>query len=333
MKITKSESAGETFLTLASPSGLTLVLTPFGAGIRDVYFKGAPMTLSPLKDEDYLRDRVFFYGKTIGPIAGRIDQGKFPGLEKEFALPVNPETGVTLHSESLDYAFVRFDVSIKEGHGGTIVLFTATIPSCPEYPSTTEVEVSYYISETEPIFALSYTATPSRLAPLHLTNHVYWNLGGRDDAKDARLEILADRVVAYDERLLPKEKVSVGNSPLDLRQGKKVEDVASFFDATPLGGIDHGFYVNERSLAHPTYFLSLGEVTLSIATTAEAFQVYSYNFPVDGSLFHSGVQNGKRIAVTSEPVLDSTTMKEDFLFSPSHPFHTETLFRFSNKKE
>ena len=46
-----------------------------------------------------------------------------------------------------------------------------------------------------------------------------------------------------------------------------------------------------------------------------------------------GVRIPERIAVTSEPVLDSTTMKEDFLFSPAHPFHTETLFRFATKKE
>ena len=77
----------------------------------------------------------------------------------------------------------------------------------------------------------------------------------------------------------------------------------------------------------------MGEHSLSIATTAKAFQVYSYNFPVEGSRFSSGVRNAKRIAVTSEPVLDSTTMKEDFLFSPAHPFHTETLFRFATKKE
>ena len=333
MKIQKTECAGETFLSLASPSGLTLVLTPFGAGIREVLYRGVPMTLSPATDADYLHDHVFFYGKTIGPIAGRIDRGRFPGLESEFALPVNPKTGVTLHSESLDYAFRRFDFKIEEKEDGARVVFSSVIPACLEYPATLEVEVSYFLSETEPAFTLSYFARPNRVAPIHLTNHVYWNLGGKDDAKEATLQILADRVVSYDDRLLPKEKVSVEGSPLDLRAGKKAEDVAACFDATPLGGIDHGFYVNERSLAHPTYFLTLGEHSLSIATTAKAFQVYSYNFPVEGSRFSSGVRNAKRIAVTSEPVLDSTTMKEDFLFSPAHPFHTETLFRFATKKE
>ena len=324
MEISTRTIQGHDFILLKNKAGISLELSSFGAGIREVLFHDVPMTLSPKSDEAYLRDDVFFFGKLIGPVAGRLDEGRFPGKD-EFRFPVG-ENGITLHSETLDYAFDEFPYFVEETKDGARVVFRATIPPKKGYPASVEVRVEYFLFEDKASFTMEIYGAPSKEAPIHLTNHVYWNLA-EDSLEDDLLWLDASEVVSYSPRLLPLKRVLV-SGPLDFCSPKKIGPAAEIIEkeSPSLGGIDHGFYVNKREYEVPTYVLSTPKYRLSIGTDAKAFQIYSFNFPKPGYEFSLPVSPKKRIALTSEPVLDSTELATDFLFSPTHPFITKTMF-------
>lgn len=313
------------FIVVKNKVGLTLELSSFGAGIREVLLHDVPLTLSPKTDRDYLFDRVFFFGKLIGPVAGRLDQGKFPGFDA-FSFPLTGN-GVSLHSGDLNYAFDEFEYRIENEKDGVRVVFFATLPPKPGYPASVHIEVQYFVFENKNAFLMTLQGIPSIPAPLHLTNHVYWGLGERESCRDDLLKLDADQVVSYDERLLPLVKVPTSGA-LDFHVAKPIGPAAEEIEAESLalGGIDHGFYVTARDPDVVTYEFSSPRYTLKIGTDAKAFQIYSFNFPVEGMEFSSGITPKKRIAITSEPVLDSTILATDFIHSPDHPFLTTTQF-------
>lgn len=244
MNIDIRSTEASTFLTLASPSGVRLVLSSFGAGIRDVTFEGRPMALTPREEREFLADSSEFYGKTIGPVAGRLDGGKFPPLPA-FRFPVNEKNGVTLHSESWDYAFAPFAYKIEEEKESVVVRFSRRFEPREGYPVGVFVEIAYRVYEREPRFDLLCFARPDAPAPLHLTNHVYWALDG-ETMGEANLILRAAETLDYDERLLPLRRIPVPPS-LDFRAGKRVEEGARAFDGTALGGIDHAFFCPSAS--------------------------------------------------------------------------------------
>lgn len=327
MKLLRWMNSGSTFLSLENNKGFKLVLSSLGAGIREVVYLGKKMTLSPDCDSVYQRDKSGFYGKTIGPVAGRLARGHFSPLPL-FQLPENELSEVCLHSETLNYAFLNFDYLLEVQAGQMDVVFTRHVASSPGYPAEVDVEVRYRLFEDETRFELSLKATPSCRAPLHLTNHVYWALG-EQSMKDAKVTILAEETVSYNDRLLPKKRIKAKGS-LDYRKGKPLHEGADAFLGTALNGIDHAFYCKPNEVG---MILENAGYRLEIATSGEGYQVYSLNYPNPKMVYSNGLAPAKNIAVTSEPILDPVAYKKDFLFDESKPFETITTFRFSKIEE
>ena len=75
-------------IKLQSKTGLKVTLSSLGAGIFSIYYDKDIMTVTPKKEKDYLLEKIY-HGKTIGPVANRIEKGKLTIDGQTFSYDIN----------------------------------------------------------------------------------------------------------------------------------------------------------------------------------------------------------------------------------------------------
>ena len=194
-----------TIFNIASDS-LRCSLSPLGASIASVQVKDRrgrfiDVALAPRCLFDGTPD-PFTAGRTIAPCCGRVREGRISIDGVPFQLAQND--GVNhIHGGPNGAAFqfwagrqlsstrVRFELELPDGLDG--------------YPGNRTLWAEYAVEGSS--LSVIYSAATDRATWIDMTNHVYWNLGGRFDgsALDQVLEISAKRVVFNGEGHLPVE--------------------------------------------------------------------------------------------------------------------------------
>lgn len=235
--------------------------------------KTADITLSYSSLDEALQGGVF--GSIIGRFANRIDDGGFTIDGKRYDLETfNPRNKVHIHGGK--NGFHRQLWSSEKLPDGAGVVFRLTSPDGEEgYPGTVEAAVTYRLTE-ENVLRIEYEAGTDKPTHVNLTNHVYFNLAGRDDILDHTLEMSCDEVLAIDERKIPTGVLlPVSDTPFDFRSAKRVGDDVEKVDG---GGYDHCYAIEVDGL---TPFASLTDPksgrSMTVATTMPGAQIYTAN--------------------------------------------------------
>lgn len=148
-------------------------------------------------------------GRTIGPCCGRIRDGEALIDGERFQLTRN-EGPNHLHGGMNGCASARWTV---EAQSSTRVRFRLDLPDGLDgYPGNRMLFAEYTVDQSA--LRVVYSATTDAPTWLDMTNHVYWDLGGRFDgsAMDQTLEIAAARVVFNDGAHLPTAIVPVDDA-------------------------------------------------------------------------------------------------------------------------
>lgn len=197
-------STGASFFEIQA-AGIRCKLCSLGASIVSVEVSdrnGAflNIALSPRNFETGHADPSLS-GRTIGPCCGRVRGGQtiIDGIAHQ--LERNEGTnhlhggssGCASHiwqGKQLSPAHVRFTLNLPDGLAG--------------YPGNRSLQADYIASDH--CLQVSYAASTDRPTWVDMTNHVYWDLGGRFDgsAMEQLLQIAADRVVFNDHQHLPR---------------------------------------------------------------------------------------------------------------------------------
>ena len=196
--------------------GLRCRLSALGASIVSVEVPDARGTfiniaLSPRNFEDGSAEPALA-GRTIGPCCGRVREGRITIDAHPYQLETN-EGPNHIHGgpagcahrlwrgEQLSPTHVRFQLALPDGLSG--------------YPGNRTLRADYTAAENS--LRVRYSAVTDRPTWLCLTNHVYWDLGGRFDgsAMEQALEIAADRVVRNDAAHLPISIAAAKNNAFD----------------------------------------------------------------------------------------------------------------------
>lgn len=246
--------------TLKTLSGLSATLLTYGATLQSFCLPDGQDIVLGFDDLDgYLGPHPYF-GAAIGPVANRIEKGRFP-LDGETVSVATNENENALHSGP-----VGFDRGNWEGRvEGSSVVFRHVRPDGFQgYPGNLTVEFRYTLDEAG--LRLDMSADTDAPTPVSLTAHSYFNLGGGDVAQHA---LFSEATHFY-------ETDSVG-----LNHGNKSLTEKSEFDVSPskkIGQteIDHHFEVPGETM-RPMATLSSpdGLRRLTILSDLPGLQIYT----------------------------------------------------------
>lgn len=271
---------------LASPSGVTALLSSWGAGLvalqapdREGRFRDVVLGFDTV--EEYRANPAPHFSATIGRVAGRIRDARFTLDGRTVRLPANHGRHHLHGGSETPFDQVDWDAEARSTPAGPSVRFHRTSPDGEEgYPGEVSVSVTYTLTPEDEL-RIDFEATTDRTTPLSMTNHSYWNLAGAGAPTilDHELQVFADRYAPVDADLLPVGTLEpVEGTPLDFREPRLVGDRIAELESTGAHGYDHNYVLGgsgERlaaRLRHP----GSGRV-LEVRTTQPCMNVYSGN--------------------------------------------------------
>ncbi len=281
-------------IRLINASGMEIILTSYGAGIRSLRIpdkKGTPkeVVFTPENEKMY---RLVYHGKTIGRTSGRIENATFTIDDKTAQLDKNNFSRDNLHGgksglnfrvfgyeilKNSDYCDVRFSYLSPDGEGG--------------YFGNVLIEVTYRIYERKSRVQIIYRGKSDCRTLLNLTNHSYFNLSGDlfSPIQKQKLYINASAYGELNERLIAEKIVPVDETmsfktPHSI--GEHIEDEALHRFTN---GYDHPYFLDDIGVEHLAAFLKSDDsgLKMEVRTSYPCIVFYSNgqglkNFVLDG---------------------------------------------------
>lgn len=320
MTLETYEKDGMTFVKLANKASLSLTLCDHGAGIYEIRYDGLPMNLAE-QDVASWKDSDTYFGKTVGRVAGRIENAKLDYLGKTYALEPN-EGNTCLHGGPKGFSHKNFKMDIVRLEDGVAVDFYLVSPAGEGgFPGEVNLRVRYFLYEEESKFKILYQSKVSEQTPLNLTNHSYFNLGGEKNVVHQTLWIKSHQNESYSKILIPlgflnSTPATSFSKPKEI--GKDI-DAKELYE-TRTKGYDHCYKFDDNDAKSPVLSLENGRYKMQIITSYPCVQVYSHNYPHEGEMLNTGKACELHSGVAIEPV-----------YAPND-FHTMTVLPFEGRK-
>lgn len=250
-----------TVWTQTAQNGLSARWIGHGAHLISVTAPDGTPLLASLPTPDAYADDHPFLGSLIGPVANRIEGGRFELNGVTYDVPAT-ENGHTLHSGPDGFDTQDWDVMEDRD---ALVLRYSSVAGEQNYPGNLDVTVRSTLSDRE--LRVEFTAITDAPTPVNLTQHGYWNPSGlfTSTIDTLTLHSPADRFVAVDAEAIPTgETPSVEGTAYDFREAREIG--ANATDVTllvPGQGL--------REIAS----LSDGVRTLTILSDYPGFQIFT----------------------------------------------------------
>jgi aldose 1-epimerase len=340
----KSTKGEKVFLyKLRNDNGITVNLTNYGAIITSIETpdkKGKVdnvvlgfSSLSDYLSKEYL-DNCPYFGCVAGRYANRIAKGKFTLDGKEYTLAVNNGPN-HLHGGITGFDKVLWAPhKIEKPDIVGVELKYRSVHMEEGYPGNLDVTVIYTLNHKNE-FGIEYKAETDHPTVVNLTNHIYFNLTGKqENILHHNLKLHTRRYTETDETLIPTGKINeVTGTPFDFTEerelGSKIKELKDGYDLNFVLDSDGKKLKKAAVLSEE----STGR-TLEVLTTEPGIQLYTgYYIPnIKGK---NGEQFGQYAGVALEtqhypdspnhPDFPSTELR------PGGPFHSKTVYRFGTK--
>lgn len=288
--------------------------------------------------DGYLGEHPYF-GATVGRVANRIAKGKFTLDGKEYSLALNNGPN-TLHGGIKGFNRVVWKAEEIDNPAGPSVKMTYLSPDGDEgYPGNLTVAVTFTVTVRDEL-KIEYAATTDKATPINLSNHSYFNLGGKTNESilGHELTLAADRYTPVDDTLIPTGEIApVAGTPLDFRKPTAIGARIDQLKGDP-GGYDHNFALNDQSgalaFAARVFDSKTGRV-LEMATTEPGVQFYSGNF-LDGTNVGKGGTVYKKhhgLCLEAQHYPDSVHHANfpNSILKPGQTYRQTTVYTFSTK--
>ena len=274
------------YIKTDNENGFKTVLSQLGASIVEISLDGVVLTMTPVNNNDLNRKDIYC-GKTIGPIANRIKDGKITVNEKEYSFPLN-ENGVCNHSGDRGLSNQMFDVSTSK-NAVTFVYKEELFDGIVTY------KVIYSFT-SKPHVKVSYEVTTTNVAAISLTNHSFFTLG-EPSIRQLSLKIQANKFIETDKDTLLPLSIKPIIDCLDFNEEKAlIKNITNPYLANHRSkGYDHCLILNNKKeiiLKSPSY-------SLEIKSDFPCVQIYSDNYIDD--VITKGSLCSIRRAIAIEP--------------------------------
>lgn len=269
-------------IELINRSGMEIVLTSYGAGIRSLRVPDRKGTLKEVvfTPENEKMYRYVYHGKTIGRTAGRIENATFTIDGKSAELDKNNFSRDNLHGgksglnfrvfgyeilKSNEYCDVRFSYLSPDGEGG--------------YFGNVLIGVTYRIFERVCRVQILYSGKSDCRTLLNLTNHSYFNLSGDlfSSVEKQELYINASHYGELNERLIA-EKIKPVDATMSFKTphliGNHIQDEALH---TFTNGYDHPYFLDNSGIETLAAYLKSYEsgLKMEVRTSYPCIVFYS----------------------------------------------------------
>lgn len=337
------EQNREVFLFELNACGLRARVSNYGGILQALYVNDAngiqqDVVLGYDTLEEY-RSSDTFFGAMVGPVADRIDGGKFTAGGKNVQLPLNAGPD-TMHSGSNGFHAKVWDWEFLSDGIGFFRTFSSEETG---FPGILNAKLTYRIPD-ENVLRIEYAAVCDHDIPVSFTNHSYFNLdGGKNHCRDHVLSINASR---YAQTIRENDPICNGNTPtvegtpFDFRNGKRLGDALSctdFHEIQTGGGVDHFFLVDGEGMReHAGIYSGVSGISLSCRSDAPGVLVYSGN----GLMDEPGKGNnryGKNFAICLETErfpngVNLPAWRDQVMLPANTPYESAAEFIFAVQK-
>ena len=207
-------------IDLSQPNGMSVSCINYGARlvsllVPDRAGKSENIVLGLADAEAYGNDQASF-GATVGPVAGRIAEGKWGTVQLEQNAGENH-----IHGGSRGWGQQFWNFTTEETAEAVTVTFTLeSTPEAVGYPGRLQAKISYSL-DAEGCLTITMTGACSEETLFNPTSHIYFNLSG--DAKrpitEHILQLACEEVLELDAEKLPTgTKQAVAGTAFDFRE-------------------------------------------------------------------------------------------------------------------
>ena len=227
-----------------------------------------------------------YIGATVGRCCNRIKNGLIKLEGKTYRLNCNDGKN-HLHGGNKG-----FDKKFWQGErtSNGIKLSYLSKDGEENYPGNLNTSVTYTLRNSSLI--INYRAVTDKTTVCNLTNHTYFNLNGKGDILNHKIQISADYFTENDKNSLPTGKIiPVKDTPMDFRRLKKIgRSIGNkYYQIHYAKGFDNNWIINNDNgkikKAARAYSKETG-IELGVFTDLPGIQFYSGNY-LDGA------ENGK----------------------------------------
>lgn len=234
---------------------------------------------NPLEAE---KGKSYYYGASIGRVAGRITRGKFSIDSKKYQLPLN-EGDNHLHGGPNGFDLKYWDYDITQTNSEISITFNLTDQDGEnDFPGTLKAQVIHTYS-TDNEWKVTFKAKSDKDTLFNPTNHVYFNLNGSHSKSilNHKLKIEANSFVPVKADGTPVgDFMSVEGTAFDVRDGKIIGDLFGLNDEQVelKDGFDHPFVIQDNASDTPI-ILSVPELNrrIEVSTDRNSVVVYTHN--------------------------------------------------------
>lgn len=261
-------------VTLTAEGGLQAQILTFGAVIRDLSLPmaagGRQSLVLGFPTFDPYPVYSPYFGALVGRYANRIGGGRFTLAGQTHVLDRNEAGTTTLHGGSGGFATWVWDIA--DHSDGHVTLGLISPDGDQGFPGTLQVTCRYTLWPDNRL-EVALRARTDRPTPVNLTQHSYFNLDAGPDVSDHLLAVHADSFTPVGQDKIPTgEVLSVAGTPFDLRQDRRLGDLAV--------ALDHNFVLRPAP-ADPSRMRPVAELTslranlrLRVTTTKPGVQIY-----------------------------------------------------------
>lgn len=310
--------------TIKNNKGMSVVISDYGAtilhifvpdkdgNVRDVVY-GYETMEEYVKGDDYV-------GATVGRFANRIKGANFylDGIRYE----LNKNDGENQCHGGID----TFDKKIWNvcSVSDNTITFEIQSPDGEEnYPGNLAVSLKYSVND-DGALSIKYQAETDRRTPVNLTNHSYFNLGGRGSGKilDTLLWMDAESYLAIDEELIPTgEIVPVNGGTFDFSNERRIIDGFDHcFNFTGWRDIRSGeIKLRARAICEKT------GISLELFTDMPCVQLYTANTLTNAPY--------EAFCLETQKMPDSVHHRNftDCILEPGKKYEFNSIYKFANK--
>jgi aldose 1-epimerase len=335
--------------TLINKNGMKVELINYGASVKSIFVKDKSGNFEDIvlgydTLNEYINDQ-FYFGSTIGRIAGRIANAEFNLDGKKYLLKSNDGKN-HLHGGSKGFGKVVWDADLIDHDPLSSVIFNYNSVDGEEgYPGTLKISASYSLTDENDLI-INYHATTDKSTIINTTNHSYFNLSGKlsESITDHQIFINADSFIVVDKTLIPTGKInSVENTPFDFRTAKpiglRINDENN--QLVIAGGYDHTFVINDFVKGKLRKAVEVKELnsgrTVTVFTDQPGVQFYTGNFLINSIKGKNDITYNYRSAFCLETQQFPDSINQptfpSVVLNPDEVYEQKTIYHFDLIKD